>query len=377
MHSSTHHAPASVVFALPDLNGGGAERAVLNIVRNWSSSDLSPVVLLASRQGPYLSDVPDDVPLITLDVPLGIRHTTTFNSQLRSALADLRVHTVVSTLTSINKMILRARLLRQLPTRVTVVEQTNFSVRQGSGLFSWLRRQEIKLLYRSANRIITPSRGLSDDLARTLSLPRERVESIPNPVEITAVREQAHQYNPEPLAVNFEHLQSPVICTAGRLTAQKAVDELMLAFSHLPADLKGSLIVLGEGEQQSYLENLAHSLGIAGNVHFAGFSANPWWYMRHSRLFALSSHWEGFGNVIAEAMACGTPVVATDCPYGPAEIISHEVNGLLVQPGDIPGLTAALTRLLRDDALAAKLADNAYERVQDFEATAISARYVS
>jgi glycosyltransferase involved in cell wall biosynthesis len=132
---------------------------------------------------------------------------------------------------------------------------------------------------------------------------------------------------------------------------------------------------MGVGELQQCLEEQIRALGLTHCVRLLGFQQNPYQYMAAADVFALSSIFEGFGNVIVEAMACGTPVVATDCPYGPAEIISDGVNGLLVPPARADALASALLRVLTDPALKKQLSCNGQKRSQDFHAQAIASAY--
>jgi glycosyltransferase involved in cell wall biosynthesis len=376
--ANPHHVETpAVVFALPDLNGGGAEKVVINIVRNWSATDVAPVILLSRRRGRYVRHVPEHVPVVTLDVSLRARDIIRFGRRVRDELAEFNVRTVVSSMTAMNRMILRARLFHYLTCRVVVVEQTNLSVRLQRERLRWLRAQELKLLYATADNMIGASHGLAEDVASTLSLPRDRMECVHNPIDVEQVHQLAYADNSEPLAQDVEALKRPIICAAGRLTPQKGFDDLIRAFARLAPELRGTLIILGEGDRQRQLRELADSLGIGSCVYLAGFSDNPWWYIARSQALALSSRWEGFGNVVVEAMACNTPVVATDCPHGPGEIVRHGVDGLLVTPGDVPGLTEALSRLLEDDRVSAAMAANGRVRAREFDAATTSRRYAA
>lgn len=377
MQSPRRVEPRVVVFALKDLNGGGAEKAVINVVTNWSTSDVVPVLLLSRWRGQYVREVPEHIPVVTLDVPLRASDSFRFGRRLREELGEFDVRTIVSSMTAMNRMILRARLLGYVSCRVVAVEQTTLSVRLQRERLRWLRRQELKVLYRRADRTVTPSHGLAADVADTLSLPRGRVECVHNPIDLEQVQQLAAGPNTEPMARDFDCPRRPVVCAAGRLTVQKGFDDLIRAFSQLPEKLRGTLVVLGEGEQHKHLQALADELGIGSRVCLPGFSANPWWYIAQSQVFALSSRWEGFGNVLVEAMACGTPVVSTDCPHGPREIISHGVDGLLVEPADVEGLTHALARVLGDADFAAELAERGRARSRDFDAAEVSSRYAA
>ncbi|MCS4188096.1 glycosyltransferase [Salinibacter ruber] len=160
------------------------------------------------------------------------------------------------------------------------------------------------------------------------------------------------------------------------MTEQKGYPYLLDAFRRVRDERQAELWILGEGDQRSTIESRIEELGLVENVSLLGFRNNPFKFMAAADVFVLSSLWEGFGNVIVEAMACGTPVVATDCPHGPGEIITHEKNGLLVPPADSDALSNALLRVLRDQSLKEQLTENGKERARDFHASKIGQQYL-
>jgi glycosyltransferase involved in cell wall biosynthesis len=150
---------------------------------------------------------------------------------------------------------------------------------------------------------------------------------------------------------------------------------LLKAYALIHAHIKEKLVILGEGEERPSLEGLVKDLGIADKVIFAGFQPNPYPFMKHASLFVLSSIFESFALVIVEAMACGAPVVATDCLSGPSEIITDGVDGVLVPPADEKKLAEAMSRVLRDPALRARLIEKGRERAQFFDIKRILPEY--
>ncbi|MGA7980714.1 MAG: glycosyltransferase, partial [Chromatiaceae bacterium] len=182
----------------------------------------------------------------------------------------------------------------------------------------WLRVHDIRRAYPRADGVICVSAGVAEDLARYVTIPAVKLSVIHNPVlseELlrTAERECSHPW--------MAPGQPPVILGAGRLTSQKDFATLVRAFALLAADVDHRLLIIGDGAERAALERLAAELGVAERVTFPGFVEDPLSYMCRARLFVLSSAWEGFGNVLVEAMAVGTPVVSTDCPSGPREIL--------------------------------------------------------
>ena len=176
----------------------------------------------------------------------------------------------------------------------------------------------------------------------------------------------------------WEKGQHKIIVGVGRLIEQKGFSDLIRAFSQVrgSAKIPSKLVILGEGGRRAELEGLLTSLNLQDDVYMPGFVKNPWGYMRDADLFVLSSHWEGMGgNVILEAMACQTPVIATDCDFGPREIIQHEHNGLLVPVADIERLSHVMCRVLNDPNKRTKLVHFGRQRALDFDSSKICRRY--
>jgi glycosyltransferase involved in cell wall biosynthesis len=242
------------------------------------------------------------------------------------------------------------------PTRFIAVQHTAYSQtlsrsdrpRTPSALRrQTLRRRLAPRLLRAAcaraHAVVGVSQGVADDLARVTAYPRGRIAVIHEPV----IGESAQVRLEEPLSHPwFAPGEPPVVLAVARLAYQKNLDVLLHAFARLRAQRPARLIILGDGKERSELEVLARTLGIAADVAMPGFVANPYpWYAR-AGVFALSSRFEGFGMVIAEALYCGCPVVSTDCPYGPAEILDGGRYGRLVPVGDDAALAAALAQTL-------------------------------
>jgi glycosyltransferase involved in cell wall biosynthesis len=265
-----------------------------------------------------------------------------------------------------------AHLLSRIPAPLIVAEHNTFSQVWRRKKLKFLLLKRIKsALYRNATRILAVSDGVAEDLARTIGVSRDKLDVIYNPIvdeELDSLAEEAvdHPWFDE---------EVPVILAAGRLVDQKDYPMLLEAFSLLRRRTAARLVILGDGELRQSLRNLAEKLGIDGDVAFLGFVPNPYRYMRRCSVFALSSRFEGFGNVIVEAMACSVPVVATDCPSGPSEIITDGADGFLVPVGDAGSMANALQRLLENSELRAKIGKEARRRSRDFSIQAAVSSY--
>jgi len=210
---------------------------------------------------------------------------------------------------------------------------------------------------------VTP--GIAEEMYSSFGIPKQKIVGIPSTVDVDMV------LSSKDAPANhhaFAGGGAPVVITAGRLTAQKRLDVLLQAASILAAKIEFRLMILGEGDLREKLEQLAARLGISDRTFFIGFVPNLWGFISKASVFALSSDYEGFGNVLLEAMACGVPVVATRAPFGPEYIISNEKNGLLTPTGDPEALANALWRLLVDLKLRQLCIEGGLKRASDFRA---------
>jgi glycosyltransferase involved in cell wall biosynthesis len=266
---------------------------------------------------------------------------------------------LVSSLTHVNIAVLIAKLIARVDTRVLVSEHNQISrkARVAKGPRGWLTYRAVPLLYRRADVIVAVSQGVADDLADFAGLPQGRVECIYNPVyDETLVAAAAQPVDHPWMAPG----QPPVIVAAGRLQEQKGFDVLLRAFQAVRRVRDVRLIIMGEGEDRAKLERLVAELGLGDSVSLIGFVENPYAMMARAQVFVLSSRWEGFSLVLVEAMACGAPIVSTDCPSGPREVLADGRYGKLVPIEDPVSLSEAIVQVLDDPGPSAR------DRAQSF-----------
>jgi glycosyltransferase involved in cell wall biosynthesis len=242
-----------------------------------------------------------------------------------------------------------ARRLARVPTRLVITEHAILSaVKESARHLSTRHRTRIspffvRHFYPWADAIVAVSEGAAADLARVAGIPRERIQVIHNPVGSPELLARAAEPFEHPW---FDPGQPPVIVAVGRLDHFKDYPTLLQAFAQLRRDLRVRLLVIGEGEERAKLESLAGSLGILSDVAFPGGVPNVMPFMKHAAVFALSSKTESFGIVLIEALAVDTPIVATDCRYGPREILQDGALGTLVPVGDANAMAGALREAL-------------------------------
>ena len=243
--------------------------------------------------------------------------------------------------------------LADVPTRLVVTEHIDLS--EGHPLGKGRHRRQLPPLqhrtYANADAIVTVSKGLAAELSQRADIPLGRIETVYNPVIPKDLRDREAEDVDHPW---FEPGQPPVILGIGRLGAAKDFSMLIRAFAGVRRKLPAQLVILGEArnekksaKRQGELMAEAAELGVADDVSLPGFVQNPFAYMTRASVFALSSRYEGFGNVVAESLACGCPVVSTDCPSGPAEILDHGEYGSLVPVGDHAAMAEAILHTIQ------------------------------
>jgi glycosyltransferase involved in cell wall biosynthesis len=255
-----------------------------------------------------------------------------------------------------------------------IVCERNFtSVQFGSGRLNRVIRLAIKAAYRRADLVVANAHAMAEDLQRSYGVPQARIRTVSNPVDMAAIAQLAASE----VASAVSSSNAPLILTVGRLLPQKNHDLLIRAFARARARVRCRLALIGEGPLLERTRRLAAELSVADDVLFLGWQDNPFVYMKRAALFALSSNHEGFPNVLVEAMACGCPVVSTDCPSGPREILQSGRSGILVPVDDEAALADAFVRVLEDEAYRATLGRKAYARALDFDLPAVLDSYRS
>ncbi|MBW9274685.1 MAG: glycosyltransferase [Candidatus Thiodiazotropha sp. (ex. Lucinisca nassula)] len=320
----------------------GVDRLAKNLLPGMAQAGHPVDLLKIGNHGPYL-DTPLRENLQVIE--FNARHVYTALPELLRYLKRVRPNVLLTDKDRVNRTAIFAQALSGAKTRLVVRSGTTVSANLASrgGFDRFVQRNSMRYLYRRADAILTPSKGAADDFASTIGIPRERISAVPSPL----ITPQFMRQLDEPLDHPWFGPGKPrVILGAGELCRRKDFTTLIRAFALLAENYDCRLLILGEGRARTRLEQEIDRLGLADRVSLPGFVANPYPYMKQSSLFVLSSLWEGMGNVLVEAMAAETPVVSTDCPSGPAELLGGLSGELLVAPGDAPGLAEAMARQL-------------------------------
>lgn len=339
--------PKHIAFLAPNLNGGGLERVVVNLLKGMVKHNLKLDLVLTSATGPLLKDVPSEVRIIDLKTPLGLRlkSATQVISPLVNYLRQEKPDVVFSNLLTYNLVAVVAVALARVPTYLVLIEHLSLQETKNRrrGFQFWLLPLLMRYLYPRADAVLAVSKRLARELEADLKMKSGTIKTIYNPVidDNLLLKSQESIENPW-----FKDGEVPVVLGVGRLVDQKDFSTLIRAFAIVRKTRPARLVILGDGVEKKKLQSLISELGLEDDVALLGFVENPYAYMSKATVFALSSAWEGFGNVLVEAMAVGTPVVSTNCESGPEEILDNGKYGELVSVGDREAMAAAILRVL-------------------------------
>lgn len=326
---------------IPNMYGGGAQRVTLNLARRLAECGYKLDLVLAKAEGPLMAEIPDSVRVVNLRAPRVLMSLPALVRYLRRE----RPLAMLAALNYVNIVALWAWRLAGGTTRLIVSERNTLSRAAHHALShrGRLMPQLIKRFYPWADGILAVSKGVADDLAKVAGIPREHIQVIYNPIVTPELHEKVRAPLDHPW---FNPGQPPVLLAVGRLSPQKDFRTLIQAFAMVRETRRLRLLILGEGRERPTLEKQVRQLGLDQDISLAGFVANPYPYMAQASLFVLSSRWEGLPGVLIEALFCGAPIIATDCPSGPREILADGRNGQLVPVGDAIALAKAIGKSL-------------------------------
>ncbi len=364
-----------VCLVINNLGGGGAER-IVTLLAGYLVERGDEVMIVTLHDGARAYDLDPRVEVRALqpaDARSGLgklldlpRHALKLFRLLRTWRCDV-------CLSNLPRSNISAAMARSLggDWALDLAEHapTHQQYPRGSAASAAMRRL-ITGLYPTADAVIAVSTGVAEGLP-AFGVDSRALHVIGNAISLAAIRSSAQQAR----AARAERRRQTAI-TVGRLAEEKDHATLLRAFARLRQSVDARLIIVGDGPLRRNLDELARSLDIGGVVDFVGWQRNPFSWMAAADVFVLSSRFEGFGNVLVEAMACGLPVVSTDCATGPGEILRGGDFGLLPPVGDVDALAAALARVLGDASLRAELAEKSARRAPDFDISMVGAQYV-
>ncbi len=360
-----------IAFFCPNLGGGGAEMHLTRLINHLDSESFEVHLINSRPGGDYLQFLHESVKIHFLSdgrIGSGVLDMFKIINPLAKVLKELKPMVFVSVMDHSNLMAHYAHKKARSKAKLVFCVQTPIlqSLKFAWKPFNQIVRWMIPLTYTKADKIISLSEGVKADLIRMNHKLAKNIIVINNiGIEKTSILQKG----------KFQNSKIKKIIVCGRLIKLKGFHDVIAALPKILKYITVELLILGDGPEKNKLEQQSKSLGVDKNVKFLGFQNNPEEFISQADLFVLSSYYEGFGNVIIEAMSLGVPVVATDCPYGPGEIISDGENGLLVPVGS-PGILAdEILKVLNNADLAQRLSIAGEKSSKKYSGAAIAKQY--
>jgi|WetSurSiteA1Bulk_404760.scaffolds.fasta_scaffold42221_1 glycosyltransferase involved in cell wall biosynthesis len=371
--------PIKIFFLHISDTFGGAERTTYNLVKNINSEVFKITLVTSKKLSPYFSNVPCESIIwsedIGMDISFGNSSQLSKDVKILSHLLnnnqyDLAfgmMHNASSLLACVKKIYhLNTKIVSSPRGPLSVYLNTCITSKEEKAFYKTL----FSLFCRFSEGLIVSSAGVKDECVFNFGAKSEKVTVIHNSVDLAVIQQKIA----EKVRFSFPDYFF-LLSTACRLSQDKNLPFLIKAFSEIRKDLKVKLLIIGDGPEKTNLQVLCKSLAIEDDVCFVGFQENPFKYIAASDLFVHTCLFEGFGNAIIEAMACKVPVIATDCPYGPREIIQNGENGMLVGMNDTHGMAKAISTILQNTRIGNKLSRNGFNTASKYSDVEMAKAY--
>ena len=342
---------------------------MVNLASGLVASGKRVDFVLVRAEGEFMVDVPPGVRVIDLQARRAIAALPALVRYLRTE----RPGVLLAALDHANVIAVLAGLLSRASTCVVVSVHAPLSWVHGrdKSLFGKVFLRLIRWSYFRASAVVSVSEGVRHDLIQFLGLEEHKVNTIYNPIIDARLTKMGTEV---PKHHWFESRQVPVILAVGRLSVEKDYPTLIRAFHLVRQQRIARLLILGEGEEKIRLKSLVNELSLSQDVEFTGFVANPFAFMKQASCYVISSNFEGFGNVIVEALAMGCCVVSTDCPAGPREILNGGEFGRMVPVGDVTAMAGAILQTINDGCCLSSLS-LLNSHLQQFEIESVTQKY--
>lgn len=345
-----------VSFFQSGLRGGGIARVNLNLAKYFIDKGYQVDIVVVKKVGPYINQVPDKINIVDLkanralsSIPKLVRYLNKFNPDV-----------LISANNYINVTVAISHKLAKADTQLILSVHLDRRYRNSKSPFyrKIIMKYLMNFSYKYADEVVAVSKGVAKYISEVTDKDEDEVKVIYNPIYDKEIIEKSKEKADHPW---LNESDVPVVITAARFVEQKNLSLLIRAFKIVSDKSGAKLIILGEGKLEEELKSLVKKLGLDNSISFEGFVSNPYKYIKRADVFALSSDYEGFGNVLVETLAVNTPIVSTDCPSGPSEILKNGEYGILVPVNNEIKLAEGIIKSLNSNNN-----KNLHERALDF-----------
>lgn len=355
-----------IIFFTSHLGGGGAEKHLVRLVNNFDYTKYQVFLVVSRGGGSYEHELREEVKFISIFKTYKSSTLALLFSipKLKKIIREIKPDYVSSFMDRpnlilgfiSNNILVEAKLIFNC-------QVSPFQNYKNGGILGWLTLLLIPKYYKFSDQIISLSHGVAQELKEVMNTDIS-VAVIPN-IALLENRKRVE-------IIKEKKVYQLVAC--GRLTKQKGFEYLINAMTGIRYDV--NLKIFGIGEDEKKLKNLAIKCNL-NNVEFMGFESDPNLIYQDADVFLLTSLWEGFGNVIVEAMSYGVPVISTDCPHGPSEIIENGINGILIKMKDSKQISESINNLISNDALRQMIGENGYKSAHKYSGRIIAQKYMN
>ena len=324
--------------------GGGPERDSVLLFNGLAAKGLRVTILALREEGPLRSLVDPAIRVVVVPKRQMRYAIPALRRIIRALVPAVVVGSGIPSLNLVTLIAVRTLPRSRRPKLVLREGAVPSMARYDPSSSNRIAYRILRHLYREADRIVTLTDGARSDISRKFAVPDSKISVMrTNAVLPPAIEGWIERWDGD------RGRESDLIVCVGRLSAEKDQRTLLRAVTLLPADRPWRLAIVGDGPDRAALEELARSNGLSQRIVFTGQIDDPFVWMRKARVAVCSSIYEGLGNTIIEALACGTPVVSTDCPYGPREILQGGRYGILTPVGDATAMAAAIAAALESE----------------------------
>ena len=366
-----------VLFVFNDLKGAGIERVLELLSKEFSKMKKYEIYLALFnniQNIPFYGEIIDLKAPTTKNYFLLLINIAKRVIRLNKIVKEKEIDVIISCWIIPNLIALLSKKIYKFKTTLIVSYHGNLKQSSKYMGISGLIAKRYNIKFNDiADRIVSVSKGTESELYDN-GFNKDKLVTIYNPVSINEIDAMSKQKINREYEFIFDK-NYKIIISVGRLIILKNIPLLIESYMEVNKKIKSRLIIVGDGPERSKLEKLIIDNNQQENIYLLGWQNNPFNYLKRSDLFVLTSNSEGFGNVIIESMACGTPVISTDCQFGPNEIIQNNINGILVPVNDKLKLSEAMSKVLSDEFFAMKLSSQGKQRALDFSSDKIAMQY--